>query len=170
MICRWQLARLIHRRVPILISRRPYFYSFYLVVMGRFNEAIAECRRALELDPFSLRINQHLGNSFYYARRYDEAITQYHEALELDPNSGLTHESLGDSSWIRMTQDGPERTNRRTAEVASRRARRVLRLLQASLPEDKAEDRPSNGGKTSPAAKWLLSMAGRYSGGPGNSA
>jgi hypothetical protein len=48
--------------------------------------------------------------------------------------------------------------------------RRVLRLLQASLKEDKAETPFVNGGQTSPAAKWLLSMAGRYSGGPGNTA
>ena len=48
--------------------------------------------------------------------------------------------------------------------------RRVLRLLQASLPEDKAETPLVNGGQTSPAAKWLLSMTGRYSGGPGNTA
>jgi hypothetical protein len=47
--------------------------------------------------------------------------------------------------------------------------RRVLQLLQASLPEDKTETPLVNGG-TSPAAKWLLSMAGRYSGGPGNTA
>jgi hypothetical protein len=49
--------------------------------------------------------------------------------------------------------------------------RRVLRLLQESLPEkDKEEPLASNGDQTSPAAKWLLSMAGRYSGGPGNTA
>jgi hypothetical protein len=48
--------------------------------------------------------------------------------------------------------------------------RRVLGLLQASLPGDKTEAPSSNGGQTSPAAKWLLSMAGRYSGGPGNNA
>jgi len=47
--------------------------------------------------------------------------------------------------------------------------RRVLQLLQASLPGDKTETPLVNGG-TSPAAKWLLSMAGRYSGGPGNTA
>jgi len=35
---------------------------------------------------------------------------------------------------------------------------------------DKTEAPSSNGGQTSPAAKWLLSMAGRYSGGPGNTA
>lgn len=48
--------------------------------------------------------------------------------------------------------------------------RRVLRLLQESLPEEDEAVTPSNGNQTSPAAKWLLSMAGRYSGGPGNTA
>lgn len=69
---------------------------------------------------------------------------------------------------------------------------RVLRLLQESLLENLRDDaersssptvregsvtrslrepesRPSND-QTSPAGKWLLSMAGRYSGGPGNTA
>jgi hypothetical protein len=49
--------------------------------------------------------------------------------------------------------------------------RRVLRLLQASLTEERKTVAPStNGDQTSPAANWLLSMAGRYSGGPGNTA
>jgi len=47
--------------------------------------------------------------------------------------------------------------------------RRVLRLLQESLPEEH-ESLATNGEQTSPAATWLLSMAGRYSGGPGNTA
>lgn len=49
--------------------------------------------------------------------------------------------------------------------------RQVLRLLQESLPgEGQDETQSSNGDQISPAAKWLLSMAGRYSGGPGNTA
>jgi len=49
--------------------------------------------------------------------------------------------------------------------------RRVLRLLQESLPEeDERESRSPNGEQPSPAARWLLSMAGRYSGGQGNTA
>jgi hypothetical protein len=49
--------------------------------------------------------------------------------------------------------------------------RRVLRLLQESLPEeDETITESINGEQTSPAAKWLLSMAGRYSGGPSNTA
>ncbi|MCM3869997.1 MAG: hypothetical protein ND895_04800 [Pyrinomonadaceae bacterium] len=48
--------------------------------------------------------------------------------------------------------------------------RRVLQLLQASLSQDTTETPSANGGQISPAAKWLLSMSGRYSGGPGNTA
>jgi hypothetical protein len=49
--------------------------------------------------------------------------------------------------------------------------RRVLRLLQESLPvEGEGVAQSTNGDQASPAAKWLLSMAGRYSGGPGNTA
>jgi len=48
--------------------------------------------------------------------------------------------------------------------------RRVLQLLQASLSGEETETSLVSGGQTSPAAKWLLSMAGRYSGGPGNTA
>ena len=48
--------------------------------------------------------------------------------------------------------------------------RRVLQLLQASLSGEKSETSMVNGGQASPAAKWLLSMAGRYAGGPGNTA
>jgi DNA-binding winged helix-turn-helix (wHTH) protein len=74
-----------------------YLYSFYLVVMGRFEEAIAAGKRALACEPFSLRINQHLGDTFYYARRQDEAIHQYQQTLELDPNNAGAHEALGDA-------------------------------------------------------------------------
>ena len=49
--------------------------------------------------------------------------------------------------------------------------RRVLRLLQESLSEEgEAVTLSTNGNQISSAAKWLLSMAGRYSGGPGNTA
>ncbi|CAN5489611.1 hypothetical protein BH20ACI3_BH20ACI3_25740 [soil metagenome] len=49
--------------------------------------------------------------------------------------------------------------------------REVLRLLQESLPaQDERQPQSTNRDQVSPAAKWLLSMAGRYSGGPGNTA
>lgn len=74
-----------------------YAYSFFLVVMRRFREAIAEGERALACNPFSLRISQHLGYALYCARSYDEAIQQYWKALQLDPNDASVREALGDT-------------------------------------------------------------------------
>ncbi|HEY6120780.1 MAG TPA: protein kinase [Pyrinomonadaceae bacterium] len=62
------------------------WYSGYLELMDRSNEAIAERKRAEELDPLSLTINFALGMNFYYARNYDQAIEQFQKTLELDQN------------------------------------------------------------------------------------
>jgi hypothetical protein len=46
--------------------------------------------------------------------------------------------------------------------------RQVLKLLQESLPaQDEDPSQSTNGDQVSPAAQWLLSVAGRYSGRPG---
>jgi TolB-like protein/DNA-binding SARP family transcriptional activator len=74
-----------------------YMYSFFLVVMRRFREAVAEAKRALVCNPFSVRLSQHLGYAQYCARSYDEAIRQYRKALDLDPNDASVCEALGDA-------------------------------------------------------------------------
>jgi len=74
-----------------------YMYSFFLVVMCRFREAVTEGKRALVCNPFSLRISQHLAYALYCQRSYDEAIQQYRKALELDPNDASVCEALGNA-------------------------------------------------------------------------
>jgi TolB-like protein/Flp pilus assembly protein TadD len=66
-----------------------------LSALGRFNDAVAEGKRAVELDPLSLVINADLGMNYYYARRYDEAITQLRKTLEMDPGYYYAHVNLG---------------------------------------------------------------------------
>lgn len=71
------------------------WYSQYLVAMGRFEESIAEGKRAQELDPVSPSISRTLGFDYYFARRYDQAVEEYQRALELDPNFFFAHWLLG---------------------------------------------------------------------------
>jgi eukaryotic-like serine/threonine-protein kinase len=66
-----------------------------LLALGRFEEAIAEGKRAVELDPLSPVINADLGRNLYNARRYDEAIAQLRKTLEIDPTFYYTHYNLG---------------------------------------------------------------------------
>jgi TolB-like protein/Tfp pilus assembly protein PilF len=72
-----------------------------LVTLGRFDEAIKEGERAVELDPLSLIINADLGSTLMIARRYDEAIAQLRRTLALDGNFGYAHWNLGEALYLK---------------------------------------------------------------------
>jgi TolB-like protein/Tfp pilus assembly protein PilF len=77
-------------------ARAHQAYGFVLLgLTGRFEEAIVELKRALELDPLSLLINGNLGIVFYLARQYDQAIEQERKTLDLDANFIVAHWYLG---------------------------------------------------------------------------
>ena len=58
----------------------------YMSIQARHDEAIAESKLALELDPISCVYICFSGLILYRARRYDESVTQCQKALEIDPN------------------------------------------------------------------------------------
>jgi serine/threonine-protein kinase len=61
-------------------------YSRYLMGRGRHDEAIAEIKAAIDLDP-TLKFNQrNLGRAFFYARRYKEAENQFKRVIAMDQN------------------------------------------------------------------------------------
>jgi DNA-binding winged helix-turn-helix (wHTH) protein/tetratricopeptide (TPR) repeat protein len=66
-----------------------------LLPLGRLEEALAEIKRALELDPVSLFINASVGMVLNYMGRYDEAIEQLERVFELEPNFYLSYWCLG---------------------------------------------------------------------------
>ena len=68
-----------------------------LSALGRFDDAIAEGKRAVELDPLSLIINADLGTDYYFARRYDESIAQLRKTVELDPGFYYVRLNLGEA-------------------------------------------------------------------------
>jgi len=80
---------------PNYPTAHQWYGSSALTALGRFDEAIAEVKRAIALDPLSLVINADLGNSYYRARRYDEAIKQLRKTVDLDPGFYYAHWNLG---------------------------------------------------------------------------
>jgi len=70
-------------------------YSYHLAAVGRFDDALAEMRRALDLDPLSLEKTTGIGEVLYMKRDYDESVSQFRKALEIESNSGFTHWALG---------------------------------------------------------------------------
>ncbi|HXG67950.1 MAG TPA: tetratricopeptide repeat protein [Blastocatellia bacterium] len=70
------------------------WYAEYLCAMGRHEDALAEIRKAQELDPTSLIINAIEAWILYYARQYDQAIEQSHKVIEMEPNYFAVYEYL----------------------------------------------------------------------------
>jgi DNA-binding winged helix-turn-helix (wHTH) protein/TolB-like protein len=70
------------------------WYAEYLSGMGRHREAVAEIRRAKEINPLSLIINAVEAWVLYHARDYDQAIAQGQKVVEMDPNFAEVYEYL----------------------------------------------------------------------------
>src|SRR4030095_12714270 len=83
-----------------------HWYSELLMGLGRHDEALAEIRWALEIDPLSLILNRQYGASLLFARQYDAAIEQMKKTVELDANFAVGHSTL--SVAYRMKGDYAE--------------------------------------------------------------
>jgi len=70
---------------------RLFYAGGYLTPMGRHSEAIAEMKKALELDPLSLPLNNLMGNTYLWAGDYNKAVQQFRSTVELDPTFPMTH-------------------------------------------------------------------------------
>ena len=70
-------------------------FAWLLTVQGRFDEGVAQSRKAVELDPLSPLINNNLAEWLHCARRFDEAIAQARKTLALDPNYAWALRTLG---------------------------------------------------------------------------
>jgi serine/threonine-protein kinase len=61
------------------------WYAEYLSSLGRHDEALAEIRRAQQLDPLSVPVTRSVGWVLYFGQRYDQAIDELRKSLAMDP-------------------------------------------------------------------------------------
>jgi TolB-like protein/DNA-binding winged helix-turn-helix (wHTH) protein/Flp pilus assembly protein TadD len=72
-----------------------YWHGYFLLAMQRHEEALAEVRAALELDPLSPGIGTGLAYAQLVAGQPDDAVSQCRRVLELDPDYYLAHKIMG---------------------------------------------------------------------------
>ena len=70
------------------------YSNSYLTPMGRHEEAIAEIKKAIELDPLFLPYQSFLGRTYALARRYDDALAQLKRSGDTNPNVAVNHVRL----------------------------------------------------------------------------
>ncbi|MGB7848786.1 MAG: winged helix-turn-helix domain-containing protein, partial [Candidatus Acidiferrum sp.] len=94
----WPAAEREFRRAIELEPNNAYAHLFYsnsyLSPLGHHEEAIAEMRRAMDLDPLSPHIQSFAGVTFKWARRYDDSLAQFQKVNQIDPKFSLNHERL----------------------------------------------------------------------------
>ena len=72
-----------------------HWYSMYLALAGRREQALAEAEKAYVLDPLSAVVGANLAKILQEAGQNDKAIEQAKKTLDLEPDSAVTHAVLG---------------------------------------------------------------------------
>lgn len=130
-----------HHRLALLLS-----------ALGRHDEAVAEIRRAHELDPLSLIIGTAMGRVLHFQRRYGDAIAQCRRTLDMDATFVQAHLDLG------MAYAAQGRHDEAIAEFESMLApddsRSVMRAVLGHIY--------ARAGRTAPAEEVLQDLERRY--------
>jgi TolB-like protein len=80
---------------PNYATAHQWYGRLTLLATGQFDRAMAEAKRAVELDPISPIGRTDVATVYQVGRRYDEAITQLRNVLEIDPDFYWAHRQLG---------------------------------------------------------------------------
>jgi len=88
---------------------------WYLFPQGRVEEALAEMRRALELDPLDPFYNTLVGYLLHCMRQFEPAVKQQQHAIDLDPTFFFAHWLLAatyvNNGWFDEAIAAAERAN-----------------------------------------------------------
>jgi eukaryotic-like serine/threonine-protein kinase len=108
------------------------WYGEYLTATGRFEEAMAEFKRAAELEPFSLINNAELEMPYRYSKRFDDAIAFAKKAIELESNFSYSHLVLGANYLGKQMHEEALREYQKALEISRGSAIPLAHFVYAS--------------------------------------
>jgi TolB-like protein/DNA-binding winged helix-turn-helix (wHTH) protein/Flp pilus assembly protein TadD len=135
-----------------------HWYAWHLSLLGRYDEAIAEMRKAENLDPLSLIINADLAELLVLAHAYDESIRQSRKTIEMDPNFALAHNQLAQAYLQKHMYDEAIAELQKAVQLSGRSPTCIANLARAYVAS----------GKKSEAAQLLSELRRRSSPGYSN--
>ncbi len=117
-----------------------HWYAWHLSLLGRFDEAIAEMRKAENLDPLSLIINADLAELLGLAHSYDESIRQSRKTIEMDPNFALAHNQLAQAYLEKHMNDEAVAELRKAVQLSGNSPTCIANLARAYVASGKKSE------------------------------
>jgi TolB-like protein len=115
-----QSAREFERSIelnPNYATAHQWYGRLTLLAIGQFDRAMAEAKRAVELDPISPIGRTDVATVYQVGRRYDEAIAELRNVLETDPDFYWAHRQLGLALELKGAPGDAIREYQRAAEL-----------------------------------------------------
>jgi TolB-like protein/DNA-binding winged helix-turn-helix (wHTH) protein/Flp pilus assembly protein TadD len=117
-----------------------HWYAWHLTLLGRYDEAIVEMRKAENLDPLSLIINADLAELLVLAHSYDESIQQSRKTIEMDPNFALAHNQLGQAYLQKQMYDQAIAELQRAGDLSGGSPISIANLARAYVASGKKSE------------------------------
>jgi tetratricopeptide (TPR) repeat protein len=139
---------------------------------NRLEEAVAEFRRAVEVDPSYVAAHFNLAYAYERAQRLDEAIAQYTRALQLEPTNVFGLNNLGVLYTYKRQYDEAIKVLERAVQIepsnstvaknleTARQNKSILREREARIAEARkqVEARPEDSGAAYTLARAYASF------------
>ena len=108
-------------------------YSYSLIAQRRYEESLAEIKKASELEPTSLIIQSDLASVYRYMGQFDEALKIDRRTVEMDPNYAQSRFGTAHALSRLGDHDGAVREISKGIELSggSTRMKSVLGIVQA---------------------------------------
>jgi TolB-like protein/DNA-binding winged helix-turn-helix (wHTH) protein/Tfp pilus assembly protein PilF len=117
-----------------------HWYAWHLSLLGSYDEAIAEMRKAQDLDPLSLIINADLAELLVLAHSYDESIRQSRKTIEMDPNFALAHNQLAQAYLQKHMNDEAVAELQKAARLSGESPTVMANLARAYVASGKKNE------------------------------
>jgi TolB-like protein/Tfp pilus assembly protein PilF len=130
----WEGAERDYRRAIEFNPSYPavrHWYSLYLAIPRRFDEAFAQMTRAEELDPLSRAVRRGKGWLYLWSGEYDRAIEQWRMTLELDADFPQAHYALAIAYARKGMYDDAIGSHRKAIALAGETPRTLAILAHA---------------------------------------
>ncbi|MEZ5425253.1 MAG: tetratricopeptide repeat protein [Pyrinomonadaceae bacterium] len=87
-----------------------YRVRWYVNFMKKnYDDALADLRKGLEIDPTDIRLREGLGNVYYAKESFREALAAYNDVVERIPNNGNTYYNMA-VSYYNLGKAGEQRS------------------------------------------------------------